>query len=394
MWCEAQQRGARNASYCRTIHAGTLGLSLVGLAAALMAATAHQPPALVTATATAAPMRVGDEGEATPDLGAAIGQAAPRGAAPLLRIAPPAPSPVPSTMYPDAIPTMAAQADTAVAREPAGAQDIVVTARQGHAPGDPFEAVNEQSFKLTQKADGAVVAPASRVYRSIVPTPVRDGLGNFFRNLHEPDNFLNFVAQHKIGKAAETVARFAINSTIGLLGLFDIARRKPFKLPQRFNSLSNTLGYYGVGSGPFFFVPLVGPTTLRDFFGNAVDGLVLPQAVGKPFTSPAYTIPSSAFRSLEHRVKIDDKLNEIKRSTNPYAAARDYYLTRRQAEIDHLKGKDSPKADGDTFPGGTPPPPAPTPANDFAPTPAPPAAPQTGAITPLDIPPGVAAAAR
>lgn len=261
-------------------------------------------------------------------------------AAPLV-IAPPTPPPVPVSMYLDA-----PVAATANGQQTPGAitqadprDDIVVVGRAGHPPGDPLEAINEQSFAITQKADTAFVAPASRVYRSIVPRPARDGLGNVFRNLHEPDNFLNFLLQHKIGKALETVARFAINSTIGVLGLFDFARRKPFNLPRRRNSLSNTLGFYGVGPGPFFFLPLVGPTTVRDFFGNAIDGLVLPTAVGKPFTGTTYTIPSSVFRSLDHRVKIDDKLKEIKASPNPYSAARDYYLAQRQAEIDQLRGR-------------------------------------------------------
>ena len=343
------------------------------MAAALMVTTAHQPMALVAVAA--APVVFVDE--AMPDLG---GAQQPVASAPLLKIAPPTPSPVPLTMYPDA--TVIAVQDEA--KRPGEEGDILVTGRQGHPPGDPLEAVNIEAFKITQKVDVAVVAPTSRVYRSIVPTPIRDGLGNFFRNLHEPDNFVNFVLQHKIGKAAETVARFVINSTLGLAGLFDMAKRKPFHLPQRFNSLSNTLGFYGVGPGPYFFVPGVGPTTARDFVGNAIDGLLLPRLIGKPFDSLAYTIPSSVFRSLEHRVRIDDKLAEIKADPDPYAAARNYYLARRQAEIDHLKGKDTPRADGNTFPGGTPPPTKATPANDFAPVPTPVT---SDPIVPLDIPP-------
>ncbi|TPG13686.1 MlaA family lipoprotein [Sphingomonas oligophenolica] len=277
---------------------------------------------------------------------------------PPITIQPPTPPPVPLTMYadPPAQQALAPVSDGEPSMIQGAQADIVVVGRAGHPPGDPLEAINEQSFALTQKADTAVVGPISRVYRSIAPQPLRDGLRNVFRNLHEPDNFLNFVLQHKIGKAAETVARFAINSTLGVLGLFDIARRKPFKLKPRTNSLSNTLGFYGVGPGPFFFLPLIGPTTLRDALGNAVDGLVLPTAVGKPFTGTTYTVPSSAFRSLDHRVRIDDKLKDIKAAPNPYAAARTYYLARRQAEIDQLRGRNTPKADGNTLPGGTPPP--------------------------------------
>src|SRR3546814_4173394 len=96
-------------------------------------------------------------------------------------------------------------------------------------------------------------------------------------------NFLNFLLQFKIGKAAETLGRFVVNTTFGVGGLVDVAKTKPFNLPYRRNGFANTLGFYGVEPGPYFYLPLVGPTTLRDMAGNGIALLVLPTTVGAPF---------------------------------------------------------------------------------------------------------------
>ncbi len=216
--------------------------------------------------------------------------------------------------------------------------DIVVTARPRHVPGDPLQSVNAKAFAVTQVADDAVVAPASRVYVHAVPTPVRDGLRNFLNNLHEPVASIAFLLQMKPGKSAETLGRFAINTTVGAAGLFDIAKRKPFHLPRRRNGFANTLGYYGVKPGPFLFLPLIGPTTVRDLFGGAVDGFVLPTAVGPPFGSPAFTVPTGVIRGLDRRAVLNGQLETQRtESSDPYAARRANYLKRRQAEIDALR---------------------------------------------------------
>ncbi len=218
--------------------------------------------------------------------------------------------------------------------------DIVVTARPGPAPIDPLAPINEASFKATQAVDRALTRPAAMAYQHHVPSPIRSGLRNFFLNLHEIDVFLNFWIQLKPGKAMEMAGRFAINSTIGVGGLFDVAKKKPFHLPRRRNGLADSLGFYGVGPGPFFYLPLIGATTLRDVFGNSVDGLVLPTLIGKPFTGTTYTLPSTVVRALDHRAQFDDTLSKVQADAHPYDASRAEYLNRRQMEIDHLRGRD------------------------------------------------------
>ena len=217
---------------------------------------------------------------------------------------------------------------------------IVVTARPESMPGDPMAELNSQSYEVVQEVDEQLVGPVALAYKDAIPKPLRHGLRNFLRNLTEPIVALNFLLQLKPGKALETVGRFAVNTTIGVGGLFDVAKRDPFNLPYRRNGFANTLGYYGVKPGAYLFLPLIGPTTVRDLVGGTVDGLLLPTVIGHPFNNIAFTLPAATLSALNGRIQIDEQLNALRtQSKDPYIAARDFYLRRRQAEIDALRGK-------------------------------------------------------
>jgi len=220
--------------------------------------------------------------------------------------------------------------------------DITVTARPRHALGDPLQAVNVQSFAVAQAVDTAVVAPVALTYQRALPAPVRTAIRNFFNNLAEPVAFLNFVLQLKPGKAAETAGRFAVNTTVGVAGVIDIAKNKPFRLPRRPNGFANTLGFYGVKPGPFLFLPLIGPTTVRDLIGLGIDRMVLPSTIGQPFNQPTYTVPASVVGSLDYREQFDAQLRKLREAPDPYAASRAHYLESRQAEIEALHGRGTP----------------------------------------------------
>ncbi len=229
------------------------------------------------------------------------------------------------------------------------AADIVVTARGDWEAPDPFADINAGAFEATQTVDRALIGPLSKAYTSALPEPVRDGIHNFLYNLREPVVFINFLLQHKIGKAFETAGRFVVNSTVGVIGLFDFARRKPFKLPRRSNGFANTLGFYGVPNGAFLYLPLVGPTTIRDLFGGVVDRLVLPITLGQGVTDPKFAIPAGVLGALDHRAEFDETYKAV--STAPgdrYGNARDFYLQRRQAEIDRLHGRSTTGVGGMT----------------------------------------------
>jgi phospholipid-binding lipoprotein MlaA len=206
-----------------------------------------------------------------------------------------------------------------------------------HYPGDPLEGFNRTMFRIQFGFDKSIYGPVSKGYQHIVPKPARSGLRNFFRNLTEPVVFLNDLLQLKPGRAARTFARFVINSTVGLAGLLDVAASKDVHLPHRNNSFGNTLAYYGVHSGPYLFLPLVGPTTLRDALGEPVDGAVLPVAVGKPFTDTRYRIISAVITGLDQRAEAEPELRALLGgAVDPYATLRSVWLQQRAAEISEL----------------------------------------------------------
>ncbi len=252
----------------------------------------------------------------------------------------PAPDPVPAPADPALPAGDAAKSAESTTPDAPSETDltgaIVVNARPGH---DPMMGVNTVSFELAQDVDRALIEPLAKAYKKALPKPARIGLGNFIRNISSPIVFINDLLQLKPGRALKTLGRFVINSTIGVGGLIDVAKNKPFYLPYRHNGFANTLGYYGVKPGPYFFVPFLGPTTLRDLVGGAVDGVILPYGIGAPFNKLYYTLPNGAIRSLNRRVEFDCQLKTIRASADPYAAERAYYFKKREAEIEALHGR-------------------------------------------------------
>ena len=221
--------------------------------------------------------------------------------------------------------------------------EIIVEGEYGPVDPDPIAEFNETSYRITQDLDAAITAPLAYGYRDGLPGPIRDGLGNVVRNLREPINFLNFLLQFRIGDALETLGRFAVNSTIGLGGLIDVAATSNINLPYRRNGFANTMGYYGVGSGSYLYLPITGATSVRDIVGDSLDQMVLPFAIGRPFNTPEYAAPYFVVSNLEARLEVDQELERIGETVDPYAARRDTYLYRREREIAELRGIEPPE---------------------------------------------------
>jgi len=217
--------------------------------------------------------------------------------------------------------------------------EIVVEGEYGPPTGDPAEKLNATSYRITQAVDGAVIEPMAYAYRDALPEPIRDGLGNVVRNLGEPSNALNFLLQGKVGKAFGSLGRLAINSTLGIGGLIDIAGQPGIGIPYRDNGFANTMGFYGVGPGAYLYLPVTGATSVRDIIGSTLDQALLPFLVGKPFSEPEYAVSYFVINGLDERIEVDAELAEIRASEDPYAARRDTYLAMRAREIAALKGE-------------------------------------------------------
>lgn len=266
------------------------------------------------------------------------------GSTPIL--APVAPVAAPSPV-PDSRPASSSAAIPEFA-DPLSDPESASAATGGEAPfratavdpdrGDPLEGFNRAMFGIHQALDKSIYRPVAMGYQHVVPKPVRSGLRNFFSNLTEPVVFLNYLLQFKFGKAAETLVRFTVNSTLGVGGLFDIAKTKEFNLPHRDNSFGDTLAYYGVGPGPYIFLPLVGPTTLRDVLGGPLGGAVLPVAVGNPFADWRFQLPSGVINGLDRRAESDRELRALfGGAVDPYATLRSVWLQHRAGEVAGLR---------------------------------------------------------
>jgi phospholipid-binding lipoprotein MlaA len=145
-------------------------------------------------------------------------------------------------------------------------------------PRDPWEPFNRQVSSFNEGVDEAVVKPVATAYQHVTPELVRTGVSNFFGNLSDVWSLVNNVLQLKPRESVETLFRVGVNTTIGLAGLIDVATE--LRLVKHREDFGQTLGYWGVPTGPYLVLPLLGPSTLRDAAalpvdrqGNLVDGL-------------------------------------------------------------------------------------------------------------------------
>lgn len=196
---------------------------------------------------------------------------------------------------------------------------------------DPFESFNRAMFAFNDRLYFYVLKPVVRVYRH-VPQPARRSVGNFFDNVRAPVRIVNSLLQLKLIDAGNELLRFGVNSTVGVAGLFDPARRY-FGLHGVNEDLGQTLGHYGVGQGFYLVVPIFGPTTLRDGIGGTVDGLYLDPIV--VYVDDNAVSAGLYGWNMVNAVSLDrDTYETITREAfDPYSFIRDAYVQRRAAEV-------------------------------------------------------------
>jgi len=133
---------------------------------------------------------------------------------------------------------------------------------------DPWEAFNRFTYRFNARFDETIFLPLSNGYRR-VPPPLRSGVHNFFANLAEVDTIINYTLQGRLGRGVKALGRFAVNSTIGIGGLFDFATK--IRLEDAPTGFGTTLSKWGMHPGPYFVIPILGPSTLREAVGLAGD---------------------------------------------------------------------------------------------------------------------------
>jgi phospholipid-binding lipoprotein MlaA len=224
---------------------------------------------------------------------------------------------------------------------------------------DPWSGPNHAFYRLSTAVDRAAIAPAIRVYDRVVPTPIRNGLDNAIQNLAEPRTAANDILQGRFKPAGMATARFAINSTFGLAGLIDLAGRSGIERHE--SDFGQTMGRYGVKSGPYIFVPLAGPSSLRDGVGRLVDIFADPLGLIVGGLGTTFGDVRAGVSAVTERSSADDQLHQVDREfVDPYAAIRSAYSQQRASQIDIARGH--AQADVNRLPDFGPPPQSPPPA--------------------------------
>lgn len=206
----------------------------------------------------------------------------------------------------------------------------------GPATPDPLEPFNRTVYGFNWYVDHVFLRPVAYAYRDGVPDPARQGVRNVLRNLKAPVVLLNDSLQGEWQRAETTAMRFLINSTIGLLGLFDVADGMGY--PYHDEDFGQTLAVHGVDSGPFLMLPLLGPSNLRDGVGQAVDWAIDPfrvyAATQNPNWHPEAGYARTGLTVVDTREELLDPIDEIERSSlDTYAALRTTYAQWRAAAI-------------------------------------------------------------
>ncbi len=198
-------------------------------------------------------------------------------------------------------------------------------------PRDPFEGFNRTMFSFNDALDKAALKPAAEAYQRVLPNVVQTGVGNFFSNLADVWTGANNLLQGKPKDAVQDMGRFMINSTLGLAGLFDVATPAGIQR-HREEDFGQTLGKWGVPSGPYLVLPLLGSSTVRD---TSVMPLDMKGDLWKYKYPVRWRNFGSGLRLIDQRSIVLDASNLIEEAAlDRYEFVRDAYLQRRQYKID------------------------------------------------------------
>ena len=219
-----------------------------------------------------------------------------------------------------------------------------------NGPYDPLEPMNRAVFNFNEMVYDNVFDPVARGYKKVTPDPIELVVGNFFSNLNDVVVITNSVLQLNYKSALASSTRLLINTTFGIFGLIDIASdisaASDINLNKRNEDFGQTLGHYGIGSGPYIVLPLLGPSSARDTFGLAVDSFFMDpvtQGVTGVFmknvdyiNAVALRLPVATVRTINARAQfLDDDKTLEEAALDKYEFTRDAYLQRRTSLVNN-----------------------------------------------------------
>ncbi|HEX3973803.1 MAG TPA: VacJ family lipoprotein [Stellaceae bacterium] len=206
---------------------------------------------------------------------------------------------------------------------------------QFDANNDPLEPMNRQIFAFDMFVDQWVIKPFAQVYHNVIPDPGKDAVRNFLGNLHEPVIFANDLLQTEFQRAGWTAERFALNSTIGVGGVFDVATR--WGIEKQSGDFGQTLAHYGVPEMIYLVLPILGPSNPRDVVGMVADGYADPFSyLAYDYGADVATYARWGAEGLDEREQNLGNLDELqKNAIDLYAEIRSLYRQHRAAELRH-----------------------------------------------------------
>ncbi len=203
---------------------------------------------------------------------------------------------------------------------------------------DPFEGVNRAVFGFNELLDVWFLRPAATLYRAFLPPPIQDGIHNMLSNISTPIVLFNDLLQGEPDRAMNTMSRFAINSTVGVLGFGDPASEMGYK--KHTEDFGQTMAVWGVGEGPYVVLPIFGPSNPRDAVGRVVDYFADPVNIwANNVDRDSVPIARGILTAVDARAYYYDAIEDMKKnSLDPYSALRSFYRQRRSAEIMNSEG--------------------------------------------------------
>ena len=214
----------------------------------------------------------------------------------------------------------------------AAAACLAGTAHAQESANDPAEGFNRSMYSVNDAVDRAVLEPVARGYRAVTPSPVRAGVRNFLRNLRGPVIFANDVLQGEFSRAGNTASRFAINSTFGVAGLVDVANE--VGIEHHDEDFGQTLAVWGVPAGPYVYMPIFGPSNVRDSAGRVVDIALNPLTWAEFDGEDEFMATRSVLGAVSTREELIEPIEDVRNnSIDPYVTIRSTYALTRESAI-------------------------------------------------------------